>query len=106
MTEEIIKAIKTAEEEASTKKAAALEKADALLKDAEDQAEKIKKTSAEQIKAYRESQGKEVEKAAQDEYDKAVKKAQADARSLGDKILLSKDVPVSEIVGRIVRGDF
>lgn len=105
MTEEIIKSIAAAEEEAAKIKLAATENAAKILKSAEIRAAEIEKTSGEVCKAYRKSSQKNAEAAAEKEYLETIEKARADAQEYCRKILSNTETAVSKIVGRITSGD-
>ena len=105
MTEEMIKSITDAEEQASEIKRAATDKAARILAAAEEQAVEIEKSCAERLKAYRETELKNAKADAEIRYTETLNTAKKDAREYCADILKNAEVCVSEIVGRIVRGD-
>ena len=105
MTEDIIKKITEAEEEAANIKASATQVAADKIANAELRAAEVMKTSDEVCKAYRETALKNAEISAQKEYDEAIKKAETDARNYCAEILLKSDTAAAVIVGRIIGGN-
>ena len=104
MTEEMIKNITDAEEKASEMKRLATEQATRKIAEAETQATRLKQTSAQACKSYRETQLKTAVADAEKEYQKAMKKKEEDAKAYCEKVLENAEDCVREIVGRIVGG--
>ena len=105
MTEDIIKSIAEAEEDGAAKKATATENAAQAIKQAEQRAAEIEKTSGEVCKAYRETMQKQAEDTANKAYTQTLETARAEAREYCRKILSETDAVVGKIVGRIISGD-
>ena len=105
MTEEVIKAIAEAEQEGVAMKAMATENAAQTIRQAEQRAEEIEKTSGEVCKAYRETMQKNAEATATKSYEKTLEQAREEAREYCRKILSGTDATVGKIVGRITSGD-
>lgn len=105
MTEDIIKKITEAEEEAANIKAEATQEATDKITNAELRAAEVMKTSGEVCKAYRETSLKNAEINAQKEYDDAIKQAELDARNYCREILLKADTAAAVVVGRIIGGN-
>lgn len=105
MTEEMIRSITEAEEKATEIKRAACDKAAQILDDAERQSARMEKSSQEVCRAYRESQMKNAREEAETRYQQTLIAKEKEARAYCADVLKKADVCVSEIVGRIVRGD-
>lgn len=105
MTDEIIKAIAAAEEQAAQMKAAAEERAAKTLQAATENVSLKEKTSAEVCKAYRETQIKQAHADAEAAYVRAMEKAKIDAKNYCESVLQTAETAVAEIVGRITCGD-
>ncbi len=105
MTQEIIKSIKQAEAEAAQRKQAALLQAEAHIKAAQDEAVKEQETMEQVCSAYKVSQMKDAEKAAQEKYLAAVEKQREDSATQCSKILEDSEAFVSLIVGRVIGGN-
>lgn len=105
MTEEIVKSIKEAEMQAAQIKAAAQLKAQEILSEAEMQAARSEKSSAEVCKAYRESQIKLAQADAEAAYAATLKEKEREAKEYCTRVAEQSDISVSKIVGRVVSGD-
>ena len=105
MTEEVIKAIAEAEQEGVAMKAAATANATQTIRQAEQRAAEIEKTSGEVCKAYRETMQKNAEETATKSYLQTLEQARAEAREYCRKILNATEATVGKIVGRITSGD-
>lgn len=105
MTVEMIQAITDAEQKAAEMKRAATDKSAQILADAEEKAASSEKACAERLKAYRETELKNAKADAEIRYTETLNAAQKDAREYCANILKNAESCVSEIVGRIVRGD-
>ena len=105
MTEDIIKKITEAEEEATNIKAEATQAAMDKIANAELRAAEMMKTSGEVCKAYRETSLKNAEISAQKEYEDAIKNAELEARKYCESILLKADTAAAVVVGRIIGGN-
>ena len=105
MTEEILRAIQTAEETAARTKAAAVERAASILRDAETTAAQKERTSTEVCKAYRATQSKRAEEEAAKNYAETLEQARKNAKAYAEKLLKDSEKYVAEIVGRITSGD-
>lgn len=105
MTEEIIKAITEAEAQGAKIRSDAMEKAAQIVAAAEAQAAREEKTSAEVCKAYADTQIKVAKADADKSYAETVDSEERKARAYCAEALKNADDEVSEIVGRIIRGD-
>ena len=105
MTEDIIKRIAEAEAEAAAIKAEAEARAAEISTAAEKRKTEIEKTSVEVCKAYRETQIKAAENDAEKAYAKTLEETGAAAKAYADSLKHRAEIPVSEIVGRIVGGN-
>ena len=105
MTVEMIRAITESEEKANEIKRAATDKSAQILADADKQAIEVEKACVERLKAYKETELKNAKAEAENRYNEALSVAKKDAREYCANILKNAEVCVSEIVGRIVRGD-
>lgn len=105
MTEEIIRSITEAETQAEQMKAEALEKAAAIVADAELRAERKERSAAEVCKAYRETQIKNAAADAETEYRAALAAEKQAATDYCSRVLEGADAFIGEIVGRILGGD-
>jgi vacuolar-type H+-ATPase subunit H len=105
MTEEIIKAIAEAENQATAMKSVATENAAQTVRQAEKRAAEIEKTSSEVCKAYRETMQKNAEETATKSYNQALDQARLEAKEYCRKILSGADATVGKIVGRMTSGD-
>lgn len=105
MTEEMIGSITVAETRATEIKNAAQEKATRILADAELQATRKEKSSAEVCKAYAETQLKAVRLEAEERYEETLKTKKAEAKAYCVQIVKNAEDAVIEIVGRILSGD-
>ena len=105
MTEEIIKMITDAEKQAAEIKRSANERAAKILLEAEEQASRKEKSSADVCKAYKETQMNAAKKEAEIAYENSLLESEKNAKSYCAQALDSAEVSVAEIVGRIVRGD-
>ena len=105
MTNEIIKSIKQAEEQAKAIKENALSQAETYVKDAEKAAVKEAETMEQVCQAYKHSQLKDAEKAAQENYLHALETQRETSGNECSKILEDSEAYVGFIVGRIIRGD-
>lgn len=105
MTKDIIKSIKQAEEQAQAMKENALAQAEALVKQAETAAIKEGETMDQVCLAYKNSQLKDAEKAAQERYLQTLEEQRGKSATEASKILEDSEAYVGLIVGRVVRGD-
>ncbi len=105
MTEEILRAVRAAEEAAAQTKENALEKAANILREAETQAAQKERTSQEVCKAYKITQGKRAEEEASKTYVETLEKARKEAKAYAEELLADSGKYVAEIVGRITSGD-
>ncbi|MBQ8685094.1 MAG: hypothetical protein IJ514_02860 [Clostridia bacterium] len=105
MTEEMIKTITQAEEQAAEKKRAAIEQAATIVANAEAQAARTERSSDEVCKAYRESQLKSAKAEADKRYQETLEEREKAARAACASILKNADGSVSKIVERIVSGN-
>ncbi len=105
MTNDIIKSIKQAEEQAQAIKEAALAEAEACVKQAEAASIKESETMEQVCQAYKNSQLKDAEKIAQENYLRALEAQREKSGTECSKILEDSEGYVGLIVGRIIRGD-
>lgn len=105
MTEDIIKAITEAEEQAARIKSDALAEAAQILQDAQAEASRLEKFSAEENKQYREMQIKAANAQADKEYEFTLKEKEKEAKAYCENALLQSDASVGKIIGRILGGD-
>lgn len=105
MTNEIIKSIKQAEEQAQAIKENALAQAEALVKQAETAAVKEAETMDQVCAAYRNSQLKDAEKAAQEKYLQTLEDQRGKSATHASSILEDSEAYVGIIVGRVIRGN-
>ena len=105
MTEEVIIAIAEAEQEGVEMKATATANATQTIRQAEQRAAEIEKTSGEVCKAYRETMQKNAEETATKSYLQTLEQARAEASEYCRKILSGTEATVGKIVGRITSGD-
>ena len=105
MTEEILQAIHSAEEQAAQIKAAAIEKAEKLLLDAEAKTQEIERASFDECKALLETAQTASKIDAQSKYDEMITNKTKEAKTYCAEALKRADSLVSEIVRRLVSGD-
>ena len=105
MTEEIIRIIKEAEEQALLEKQAAAMQAEKIVADAQKECTQMEQATAAVCKAYKESGKKTAEEAAQKEYAETLKKHTEEAKSYCVEVLKNVESFASTVVGRIMRGD-
>ncbi|MBR1974236.1 MAG: hypothetical protein IKA20_00115 [Clostridia bacterium] len=105
MTEEILKSITVAEEEAAQIKCEAQENAARILSGAQSKADEIAKNTAEECKTYREAQIKKAQEDAEKEYTSTLKVKTEEAKAYCAEALENAESTVSTIVGRIVSGN-
>ena len=105
MTEEMIREITQAEEQATEKKQVALEQATAIVAQAQEQAQRMEQTSMEVCKAYRESQIKNAKVDAENKYAETLAQTEKSAKEYCADILRNADVAVSKIVERMISGN-
>ena len=105
MTEEMIKSITDAETQAAEIKQAAMEKSAQILAEAEERAVGVEKSCDMRLKSYRETELKNAKAAAEVQYSQTLADAEKNARVYCANVLKNAETCVSEIVGRIVRGD-
>jgi vacuolar-type H+-ATPase subunit H len=105
MTQEIIKSIKQAEEQAQAVKDSAVAQAESLIKQAERAAIKEGETMEQVCQAFKNSQLKDAEKLAQQRYEQSLEEQRAKSATECSKILENSESYVGLIVGRVIRGD-
>lgn len=105
MTEEIIKSITEAESLAAEIRRQATERAAEIVAEAQNRAVGLGKSATEVCKAYRETQIKTARADAEQAYLSAMQKTQTQAQAYCAQALDSSDVCISNIVGRISRGN-
>ena len=76
-----------------------------IVEEAEKECANLEKSTAEVCKAYRISQRKAAEESAIKTYQETLEKQEEAARKMGERILANSEVLVSDVVGRIIRGD-
>ena len=106
MTEEIILAIKEAEEQALLEKQAAITAAEKILETAQSDCLQLEQATAAVCKAYKESGKKAAETLAQQEYEKTVQEQENRAKQYCSDALKEMDSLANKVVGRIIRGDY
>jgi vacuolar-type H+-ATPase subunit H len=105
MTEEMIKAIQDAETKALEIKQDAIAKAEALLSDAQEQANRLKASSEEVLKAYKETQLKSAKDKAERLFEEEIALAKKSAQSYCAEVLQNAETSVTDIVGRVISGN-
>lgn len=105
MTEEIIKSITAAEEQAAQIKRDALDKAAQILSQAQAQATRLESSAAEECKAYRETQSRNALADAEKEYDAAMRAKKNEAKEYCTDALANADASVGKMIGRILDGN-
>ena len=105
MTEEIIRIIKDAEEQALLEKQEAAAQAEKILAEAQKECAQMEQATAAVCKAYKESGKKCAEEAAQKEYTETLEKRTGEAKVYCAEALKNVEAFASTIVGRITRGD-
>ena len=105
MTEEIIKSITAAEEQAAQYKRNAVDEAARILTDAQAQATRLENSAAEVCRAYRETQMKNAINDAEKEYTSALRVKENEAMAYCEAALAGSEASVGKIVGRILGGD-
>ncbi len=105
MTEELLKQITNAEEQAVKIKNIAIDKATKLTADAEKQAVNTVFSATQVCKTYAETQIKNAREEAQQRYDATIKAEERQSREYCAKVLQNAEESVSEIVGRIIGGN-
>ena len=105
MTEEIIKSITEAEEKAAESKRLAEVQAMQILAEAEESVARMKETSAQVCKAYKETQTKAALEEAELAYNNAMEAKKSEAKSYCENALANSENAVNEIVRRIIGGD-
>ena len=105
MTEEIIKSITMAEEQAAQMKSDALDKAAQILSEAQTQATRLEASAAEECKAYRETQTRNALADAEKEYEAAMRAKEQQAKEYCTDALAKSDASVGKMIGRILGGN-
>ena len=105
MTEEILQAIHSAEEQAAQIKATAIEKSEKILLEAEVKTQEIERKSLDECKAVLEASQKAAKLDAQGKYDEMIKNKTQEAKEYCAQALKNADNLVSEIVRRLVSGN-
>ena len=103
MEENIIGEIAKAEEEAAKRKSAGMERAAALLSEAEKSASELLKAAETDCAMLRADGIRKAEAEASAEYDRTVALAARNAKEYADGLLAHTDVAVAEIVGRLTK---
>lgn len=103
--EDIIKSVNEAERQAEEIKLSAEQKAAQILADAERRASEILKAGEEKLKIYREEQLKAAQAAADKDYNKAIADNSAKAEEYANSLIEKTKIQVSEVVGRVSRGN-
>lgn len=105
MTDEIIKSITQAEEQAAEIKRQAQEQAAKIIAEAEAKAAAHEQAEAEACKAYREAQMKSAIEDSERQYKETLRKNTEEAKAYCADILSQSMVSVNKIVGRINSGN-
>lgn len=103
--EDIIKSVNEAETQAEEIKSGAEQQAAQILADAEKKAAAILKQSEEKLKLYREEQLRAAQTNAEDEYKDALQASAQKAEEYANSLIRSTEIQVSEVVGRVSRGN-
>ena len=103
--EDIIKSVNEAERQAEEIRANAEQKAAQILADAEKRASEILKEGEEKLKNYREEQLKNAHATAEKEYKKAIADNAGKAEAYANSLMEKTKKQVSEVVGRVTRGN-
>lgn len=102
MLEEVVKEIKTAEEECRVMQSDAQEKARKILRDADAECDEIAKNAALEIKNLLNAERAAAEKLAKENYDESMKRSEKEAADLRNKKATEIDAVSAEIVKRII----
>ena len=105
MTENIVKSITQAEEQASQIKHEALERASAIVAQATESASATEREAAEQCRAYKETELKRAQADGEKSYSETVQKNEDSAKAYCAKVLENASTVIGGVVGRIIRGD-
>ena len=105
MTNELILAIKQAEEQAQLQKQGAILSAEKMVDEAVRECVRLEQTTVEVCKAYTATAKKQAEETAQKEYNDCIAKQTEEAKVYCAKILSNAETLATKIVGRITRGD-
>ena len=105
MTEEIIRAITEAEEQAAGLKHAATLAAATVLENANKACKDLETAALAECKAYQEQQKKAAEESAEKAYLETLAKQEEAAKKYCEDVFANVDTAVSKIVGRVTRGD-
>ena len=105
MTQEILREICSAEEQAVAIKAAALEKSEKILLEAETKTQELERESFNECKAFLEARQNEAKSNAQEKFDEMIKGKTQEAKEYCAESLKRADALVSEIVRRLISGD-
>ena len=105
MTKDLINAITEVEAQAEQIKAEAIEKANAIVADAEKDALAMERSAAETCKEYRETQNKAAMQDAEAAYLSAIEKKKTEAKEYCREVLENADGEIGKIVGRIIGVD-
>lgn len=103
--EDIIKSVNEAENNAEEIKLSAEQKAAQILADAEKRASEILKENEEKLKIYREEQIKLAQTASEEQYKKSVGENSKKAEEYANSLMQKTAIQVSEVVGRVTRGN-
>ena len=103
--EDIIKSVNDAETKAEEIKLGAEQKAAQILAEAEKKAAEFLKHSEEKLKIYREEQLISAQANAEEEYKKTLKASAKKAEEYANSLIEKTDIRVSEVVGRVSRGN-
>ena len=105
MTEELLKSITNAEEQAVEIRNIAVGKATKITAEAEKQSANTLSSATQVCKAYTETQMKNAREEAQRRYDATIKAEEKKSREYCAKVLQNAEESVNEIVGRIIGGN-
>ena len=105
MTQEILQAIRAAEEKAVEIKATAIEKSEGILLEAENKTQEIERENLNACKTFLETSQADAKAKAQEQFDEMIKTKTQEAKEYCAESLKRADALVSEIVRRLVSGD-
>ena len=101
----MIQAITDAEARALQIKNEAAQKAEAVIFAAHEQAASLKTSSEEVLKAYKDTQLSTAKAQAEVLYGEEISKAKKNAQNYCAEVLQNAEVAITDIVGRVVRGN-
>ena len=105
MTQEILQAIRSAEETAVAMKTTATMEAEKILLEAENKTQEIERENLSACKAFLETSQADAKAKAQEQFDEMIKTKTQEAKEYCAQSLKRADALVSDIVRRLISGD-